>query len=254
MGALHQPRRQAEGPGGLELQRPAVSSHVAEPSVGGVVPPRKALLAAACGYLAALYLSSLAGAVWASASGRRESLGQIVSVLVTQWAGLMAAAVFASRRWGTGRLGDDLGVRARPADLIVGVLAALFSQVLVWLLYLPLDLDVSKEARRLLGLAHGPGLVLLGACVIVGAPIVEEVFFRGLLQGALVQRFGPSWGVAGASVAFGVSHYQPVQLLGLVAFGLVLGVLRLRTGRLGASVVAHMAFNAATFTLFVASR
>jgi membrane protease YdiL (CAAX protease family) len=218
-------------------------------------------VAAACGYLFAFYLSSLVGAVFVSATGGDDpTLGQVLAVLVTQWVGLVAAALFASRRWGTGKLDVDLGLRAEPRDVPVGLVVGVLSQfVLVWLVYLPfrllgIDLDVSEEARRLTGLAEGPGLALLGLFVILGAPLVEELFFRGLLQGALVRRFGPRWGVGGAALAFGVMHYQPVQLLGLVAIGVVLGVLALRAGRLGPALVAHVAFNAAAFTVLVIVR
>jgi membrane protease YdiL (CAAX protease family) len=41
-------------------------------------------------------------------------------------------------------------------------------------------------------------------------------------------------------------HLQALQFAGLFAFGVVLAVLALRTGRLAAPIVAHMAFNAVT--------
>jgi membrane protease YdiL (CAAX protease family) len=50
---------------------------------------------------------------------------------------------------------------------------------------------------------------------------------------------------------FGVTHFQLLQFPALVAFGAVLGFLALRTGRLGPSIVAHMAFNAVTVTALV---
>ena len=49
-------------------------------------------------------------------------------------------------------------------------------------------------------------------------------------------------------------HFQLQQFPALFAFGLVLGVLAHRTGRLGANIATHMAFNATTVvTLLVLS-
>jgi membrane protease YdiL (CAAX protease family) len=172
----------------------------------------------------------------------------------------MGALLIASRRKGAGRLADDFGLRVERRDLVPGVLLGLASQfVLLPLLYLPLrlldpDLDLSAPARRLTGLGEGWGLVVLGLCVVVGSPLVEELFFRGLLLRSLARRFGPAWGVALSALAFGAVHAQPLQFLGLVAFGVVLGLLAQRSGRLGPALVAHAAFNAATFAVLVASR
>ena len=46
-----------------------------------------------------------------------------------------------------------------------------------------------------------------------------------------------------SAVAFGLAHYELVQLPALIVLGLVLGWLAVRTGRLGPSIWAHAAFN-----------
>jgi len=46
------------------------------------------------------------------------------------------------------------------------------------------------------------------------------------------------------AVVFAAMHFQPLQFLGLAAFGLVAGLLAQRTGRLGPAILAHIAFNA----------
>ena len=87
----------------------------------------------------------------------------------------------------------------------------------------------------------------------VVAPIVEELLFRGLLQGGLAARMDARLALALTSVAFAAVHFQPVQFPGLVIAGLVFGGLALRAGRLGPAIVAHMAFNAFTVTLLALS-
>lgn len=215
--------------------------------------PAWSLADPAMAYAAAFVLSGLAGAIWITVAGHdRLTLGLTVVTLVGQWVGLLGGTLIASRRRGSGSLVSDVGLRIEGRDIGIGLLAGIASQVVILpLLYLPArfftdDLDVSKSARELTGLGSGSGLVLLAVCIIVGAPLAEEIFFRGLLQRTLARRYGPTWAVAGSSLLFGITHFQLLLLPGLAAFGLVLGLLAQRTGRLGAPLVAHMAFNAVT--------
>ena len=91
---------------------------------------------------------------------------------------------------------------------------------------------------------------MLAVVVIVGAPIVEELFFRGLVLRSLQRRFGDAWSVIASAGVFGLAHLSTsgaaLQLPALVALGLILAVLALRTGRLGPGIFAHGAFNAVT--------
>ena len=223
--------------------------------------PRWGLGDAAAGFAAALFLSVLFGSVYAAVTGESDvTLGLTIASLLGQWTGLVGSALLVSRLKGSGNLAADFGLRIRGRDVGIGALAGVASQlVLVPLLYLPLDLlghdlDVSEEARDVLDRASGPGLALLALFVVIGAPVAEELFFRGLLLRSAECRFGGGWGVIMSAAVFGLTHFQPLQLPGLVAFGVVLGVLTRRAGRLGPALVAHVAFNATTVGLLVVSR
>jgi membrane protease YdiL (CAAX protease family) len=52
-------------------------------------------------------------------------------------------------------------------------------------------------------------------------------------------------------VLFAVSHNQLITLPALTVFGVVAGVLAVRTGRLGPSIFLHVGFNALTFFVLV---
>jgi membrane protease YdiL (CAAX protease family) len=218
-------------------------------------PSRWGLGEAVAGYLGAFVGLNLVGGMWYGVTGQKDpSLGSTVATLLALWTGLVAAAVLTSRLKGRGSLREDYGLRIERRDVLAGLAAGVACQFLLTLLYLPFtwlnpDLDVSAEARRLIDPVQGAGLALLAMFLIVGAPVVEELFFRGMLQRALGRRFGPGPAVAVSSVVFGVTHYQPVQLLGLIVFGVVLGVMAERTGRLGLGMVTHAAFNATTVVL-----
>jgi uncharacterized protein len=148
---------------------------------------------------------------------------------------------------------DEYGLRFKLVDLIgipVGVLSQL---VVVRLIYWPLERGwpdtfsrsrVERNARDLYDQAHGGWLLGLVLIVVIGAPIVEELVYRGLLQGAMVRRFNDAVAVVAVAAFFAAIHFRWVEFPGLFVFGLILGVCALRTGRLGMGIAAHMAFNA----------
>jgi membrane protease YdiL (CAAX protease family) len=81
----------------------------------------------------------------------------------------------------------------------------------------------------------------------VGAPLVEELFFRGLLFRALLGRAPVPVPVAVvvSALLFALAHFEAVQFAGLAVFGVVLALLAWRTGRLMPGIGAHAAFNLA---------
>jgi len=109
--------------------------------------------------------------------------------------------------------------------------------------------DIVQRLRQVHESA-GP-VVLLS---MVTAAVLEELFFRGLLLRSLARRLGSGWAVAISAVAFGVAHQQLLQLPALVALGVVLGILAVKTGRIGPGICTHMAFNAVTIVYLVHAR
>ena len=175
------------------------------------------------------------------------------------WLGLLGAPLLAARTKGNGVV-EDFGLRFRLIDVPVGLVIGVVSQLVLvpivslpWIALLGKDLDdLDDSARELADKATDPlGVALLFVIVVLGAPVVEELFFRGLLQRSLLRRVAPVLAVAISALVFGVTHFQLLQFPALVAFGAILGFLALRTGRLGPSIVAHMAFNAVTVIALV---
>jgi membrane protease YdiL (CAAX protease family) len=186
-------------------------------------------------------------------------------VLLSQaglWVGLFGVPWFVTRTKGGGLIAD-LDLRARWRDLWVGgSLGTVLQLAVLPLLYWPLlelldktSTDLEEPARELTDRADGAiGVILLVLIVGLGAPIVEEVFYRGLLLGALMKR-GLSAGVSVGitAVVFGISHAQALQLPALALFGAVAGILRVRYDRLGPAIAAHVAFNMVTVIALLAS-
>ncbi len=90
--------------------------------------------------------------------------------------------------------------------------------------------------------AYAAVIMFLYAWLI--GPLCEEIIFRGLLWGALERLGWGRWAVFGLSTAvFAVSHLEPLRTSLLIVIGIPIGLARLVTGRLGASVVAHSVNN-----------
>lgn len=178
------------------------------------------------------------------------------------WIPILVALRLVGAHFGLGSWRADYGLSVRPIDLVgvpVGVLTQL---VLVRLVYWPLEElwpntfsspRLEESARDLYDSADGVWLVALVFVVVIGAPFVEELLYRGLLQGAFVRRVNELIAVGVVAVWFALIHFRPVEYPGLLVIGLVLGVCALVTRRLGLGIIAHASFNA-TGLIWVATR
>jgi membrane protease YdiL (CAAX protease family) len=105
------------------------------------------------------------------------------------------------------------------------------------------DIGVVDTFAEALGGAT-PLRVLLAVVTIGLAPaFAEEVFFRGLLQPALSQKWGRGAAIVVAALAFGLFHLDSAQ--GAVAFcaGLFLGWVAERLGSVRPGIAAHATNN-----------
>jgi membrane protease YdiL (CAAX protease family) len=101
---------------------------------------------------------------------------------------------------------------------------------------------------------------LTGIFAVSFGPLMEELFFRGFLYPVVARRLGVVTGVLATSLAFGLIHAAQLAFawgLVLIVFlvGLVLTIVRARTGSVGASFVVHVAYNTTLVVLgVIASR
>lgn len=100
---------------------------------------------------------------------------------------------------------------------------------------------------------RGAYVPISGILVILGAPVSEELFFRGFLYGGMRTRY-PVWLAALASgFFFGFAHYEvtePSSLViipALIMVGVVLALVYERRRSLLAPIAAHAAFNVVGF-------
>jgi hypothetical protein len=83
--------------------------------------------------------------------------------------------------------------------------------------------------------------------VVVLAPVVEELIFRGVIFSGFKKNFRPIWAVILSALLFALFHLNPWQLGPTFLLGLLLGFVRLRTGSLLAAIFTHALHNGMIF-------
>lgn len=202
----------------------------------------------------------LAGLIFVAfgVEGDDYTIAEMGIATLAGWLVFVIAAAWASSRFGSGDLVRDYSVRIAPVDVAAVAVGVAGQLVLIPLLYVPLrgiwpdtfsQQKLEDRAQDLADRAGGFDTVLLALIVVVGAPVVEELIYRGLLQRSLSQRVGPVAGVLIVSVLFALIHLTPVEYPGLFVAGLLFGACFAVTGRLGTAIVAHAAFNATALVM-----
>lgn len=228
--------------------------------------PRWGMGDAVTGIVASFVLSQI-GIVVIFAAGGYSSGDELPLWLtavaeVPLWLGLVGAVVWASRAKGTGRLRDDFGLTIKWHDMPIGLFAGFAAQLAIVAIVVPLYRllgistdEVGQTAEKLANRAvHTPDVVLLLVIVVLGAPVIEELFYRGLFLRSVQRRWGSGVAIGLTAAVFAAVHFQPYDFLALFLFGVVAASLAARTGRLGASIWAHFAFNLTAVISLLASR
>jgi membrane protease YdiL (CAAX protease family) len=169
-----------------------------------------------------------------------------------QVATMLLALRFVSRRKGRGSLAKDFGLDVRQSDWWY-VPIGFGLQLLLALALLPIaEIDDRRQnVVEVLQDSSGLARALLLVTAVIGAPIAEELLFRGLLLRALLRRMGPTEAVAVSALVFGIVHplldFNAIASLpAFVGLALVAGVVTVRTGRVGPAILLHVGFNLVT--------
>lgn len=205
--------------------------------------------AAACWSAGGLAFGMIFGA-------QRENAGVALAgiFIAVFFAGIIINIVIGERR----RRLRDLGLHLErvPQALIAAFAAFLILQPLLRLIEAAQfnlfdEMPIHNTLQTLLISNSTPILVLSILGAVVAAPIVEELFFRGLLQPVLQKWFGPWGGLILCAAFFAAVHQHIYVVAPLFALGLALGYIYSRTRSLVAPIALHMLCNGmAVLTLF----
>ena len=89
----------------------------------------------------------------------------------------------------------------------------------------------------------GPLQIAFFMLIVFIVPPIEELVFRGWAWKLFEWKLSPYWTWILVSLLFAAVHMEPLHILGLIPFSFFLGWLRMKTGNINASVLAHMTNN-----------
>jgi membrane protease YdiL (CAAX protease family) len=141
---------------------------------------------------------------------------------------------------------------ARPPSARL-VLAGLAVMVLVMLPYNVVVVTLAREQvaddlRAFTAPLHSEVAILFALIIAVGAPLSEELLFRGFLLGALAQsRLGFAGAALVSTLAWTALHagYSSLGLIEVYVAGLIFSWLLWRTGNLWVPIICHGIYNSA---------
>jgi membrane protease YdiL (CAAX protease family) len=156
-----------------------------------------------------------------------------------------------SRFRGTGSWKRDFGFEISLRQSW-GLAAGAVIQIAVAILLIPLvrllgddgpQQTIAQEAANV----EGWELVGIVFFVVLVAPVVEELVYRGMLLGRLAKAMSRNRAVTISAAVFAVIHLaDPTAILvvpGLFLVGVALGLLAMRAGNIGLAIFAHMGVN-----------
>ncbi|HEX4225292.1 MAG TPA: CPBP family intramembrane glutamic endopeptidase [Pseudonocardiaceae bacterium] len=143
-----------------------------------------------------------------------------------------------------------VGLKLGAAGMVLTVIAAY-----IWTRIVGADDANSAVSSLLDGDRISVAPIAMFIYIWLIGPVFEEIIFRGLLWGAIERQKWGRWAAFGLSTAiFAASHLEPIRTTLLLVIAVPIGLARLFTGRLPASIIAHQMNNflPAVATLLVA--
>jgi membrane protease YdiL (CAAX protease family) len=181
---------------------------------------------------------------WSTAAGTLFQFA-IIAAIVYGIAGLShdRRGVFALRRPTSWRTAIKVGIG-------VGIGILILTLILTPLLEPGREQGVTPDTWQP---EHAAAYIVNGIVIVMVAPIVEELTFRGLGY-SLLARYGRWVAIIGTGLAFALAHGLVDAFPLLAAFGFGLAYLRSRVDSVYPGMIVHGLFNAIALTVAVAGK
>ena len=83
--------------------------------------------------------------------------------------------------------------------------------------------------------------------IVIAAPILEELIFRGIILKGLLTKYSPIKSIIISSLLFGIVHLNPWQFISAMIIGVFSGWIYYKTQKLTLSIIIHMVNNLFAF-------
>lgn len=156
------------------------------------------------------------------------------------------------------------GFRATPAVWVfggasVGVLVAIAFNTAYSAFMTLAGLGPPEASMRVMeqlteSVSGGPAATAVSlVLVVLVAPLVEEVVFRGVLLSGMIRRFGSAAGIGITAAIFAAVHLDPWRTIPLAFLGVVLGFLAWQGRSVWPAFIAHGMVNGFAYVLALAA-
>jgi uncharacterized protein len=130
---------------------------------------------------------------------------------------------------------------------VIGILALNFLMDFLWNLihpYLP-DILSNYESyvRETYTSSSSIHMIIIMILGTLGAGIVEELTFRGLIQSSFHRKYKPALAILLTSALFGLIHFNVVQGISTFLIGLLLGIITYKSESIYPAIIAHISNN-----------
>jgi uncharacterized protein len=164
----------------------------------------------------------------------------IVASYALTWGPLLIALVLTFRFW-------RRFLAFRPADIYLGVMVGVVARAIGIIVQFLISGQL-PGSNLVLGGISGTYVFTAAIAPVVLAPLIEEPFFRGLLQGSLDRVIRPWPSLIVSSVIFTLVHtiadgWSVTLIVTLLAYALLAGYVTQQTKRLAPAIIGHAAFN-----------
>ena len=129
--------------------------------------------------------------------------------------------------------------------IIIGTLGIAFGITSPIIELIPMP-DMFKDMFMELGKGKGIFPFLM---VVLAAPILEEIIFRGIMLDGLLEKYSPLKSIIITSVLFGIVHLNPWQFVSAMAIGCFSGWIYYHTRNLTYSILIHAANNFCAYAM-----
>lgn len=85
--------------------------------------------------------------------------------------------------------------------------------------------------------------------IVIVAPILEELIFRGIILDGLLKKYSPIKSIIIASVLFGIVHLNPWQFIAAFSLGIFIGWIYYKTKSVSYAIIIHAANNLGGFLI-----
>jgi uncharacterized protein len=146
--------------------------------------------------------------------------------------------VYSLRNRSENELGFNLAMgNSKIIFLIIIATVAIQSSLTMPLLELIPMPDYIKEMFK--NLVNNPRNIFSILTLVVSAPILEELIFRGIILDGLLKRYSPIKAIIVSSFLFGIVHLNPWQFLSAFILGIFIGWVYHRTKSVTLSIAIH---------------